>query len=41
VIFIAAAALFAWVQNRQIEPVESTDESREFSQTSFIIFNKS
>jgi hypothetical protein len=28
-IFIAAAALFAWIQNRQIEPIQESSHRRE------------
>ncbi|PSN14947.1 hypothetical protein C7293_09380 [filamentous cyanobacterium CCT1] len=31
VIFISGAALFAWIQNRQIEPIEPTGENRRFN----------
>jgi hypothetical protein len=36
VMFSAAAALFAWIQNRQIEPIESIDRSRSLNQSSLI-----
>lgn len=36
IIFIAAAALFAWIQNRQTEPIQSAGESRRFNQNSLV-----
>jgi len=35
VIFIAGAALFTWIQNRQIEPVQEGSNSREFKSRIF------